>query len=300
MKNKTILTFYVLIGLLLSIGLANALDINVDNYYPTPVQAGEYFTIWIRVTNNENNPVENSAIRFKESYPFSLDPTEQSEVVISKLDAKSAVTKRFKVRVDEQAKEGDNSIAFEYKDCAGCLWKEKTMPITVVESQTSFDVVLQEITTEGVFIAIANIGKNPANAITVSIPEQENFKTDMTSAAIVGNLESGDYTITSFKVSPTQRGTAEKQDLTVQIDYTDPFGTRRTAVKQVSVNPASLIGVGSTTDTTGTRTFGAGGSMGTTSFLGNTWFWVSVVLAILLMVGQVRKFLGRRRTSKKL
>lgn len=299
MKNKIILIISVLACLAFSMGLASALDITVDNYYPTPVQAGEYFTIWIRAMNNEDNIVENSVIKFKDSYPFYLDPTEQKEVTIDKLEAKSAVTKRFKVRVDEQAKEGDNSIVFEYKDCAGCEWKEKSMPITVVESQTSFDVVLQEITTEGVFIAIANIGKNPANAITVSIPEQENFKTDLTSAAIVGNLESGDYTITSFKISSKQRGTNEKQDLSVQIDYTDPFGTRRTAIKHVSLNPASLSG--STTTGTTSGSFSTRTSTGTTSgVLKNTWFWVSVALAILLAIGPVRKLFGRRRVSKRL
>ncbi|MEM4244587.1 MAG: hypothetical protein QW404_02540 [Candidatus Nanoarchaeia archaeon] len=298
MKKKITSTFLVLTAMLLSIGLVNALDINVDNYYPTPVQAGEYFTIWIRVSNNENNAVQNSAIRFKESYPFSLDPTEEPEIVIDTLNAKSAVTKRFKVRVDEQAKEGDNSIVFEYKDCAGCQWKEKTMPITVVEAQTSFDVVLQEITTEGVFIAIANIGKNPANAITVSIPEQENFMTELTSASIVGNLESGDYTIVSFKISPKQRGVSEKKELTVQVDYTDPFGARRTAIKQILVNPATLSG-SAMTGTAGT--FAGRTSTGTTSsFLKNTWFWVSVALAILLVIGPVRKLLGKRRLSKRI
>jgi len=299
MKNKIAL-ISVLIGILISAGLVSALDISVDNYYPTPVQAGEYFTLWIRVMNNEDNAVENSAIRFKDSYPFSLDPTEQGEIIISKLEARSAVTKRFKVRVDEQAKEGDNSILFEYKDCASCLWKEKSMSVTVVEAQTNFDVVLQEITTEGVFIAIANIGKNPANAITVSIPEQEDFKTDLTSAAIVGNLESGDYTITSFKVSPKQRGATEKMELSVQIDYTDPFGTRRTAIKQVSLNPATLSGLSTNTgSTTGTRNFS--GSAGTSSgLLTNTWFWVSVVLAVILAVGQARRLFGKRRLSRRL
>lgn len=297
--KKIIITFYALIAMILGMSIVNALDITVDNYYPTPVQAGEYFTIWIRVMNNEDNLVENPAIRFKDSYPFSIDPTEQREITINKLEAKSAVTKRFKVRVDELAKEGDNSIAFEYKDCAGCLWKEKTMPITVVESQTSFDVVLQEITTEGVFIAIANIGKNPANAITVSIPEQENFKTDLTSAAIVGNLESGDYTITSFKISPIQRGTTGKQELSVQIDYTDPFGTRRTAIKQVSINPTTLSGI-STTGTTSGGSFTRGSTSTTSGIMTNTWFWVSVALAILLIIWPVRKLFGKKRLPKKI
>jgi len=294
MKNKIILIFFVLISSFLSMSLVNALDISIENYYPTPVEAGGYFTVWIRVMNNEDNIVENTGIRFKESYPFSLDPTEQKEITINKLEAKSSITKQFKIRVDKEAKEGGNDIAFEYKACAGCVWEEKSMSITVVEFQTMFDTVLQEITTEGTFIAIANIGKNPANGITISIPEQEYFKTDLISASIVGNLESGDYTIVAFKILPKQKGIDEQKELVVQIDYTDPFGVRRTTIKKVLLNPSSLSRISASGTGLQTRT-GAQTTSIFSSLLTNMWFWVSLILGIILLIKPIKRLYRRLR-----
>jgi len=277
MKNKFIVIAFIFFSIMLSTILVNAIDISVENYYPTPAEAGDYFTVWLKALNREDFKVEKPVIRLKASYPFSLDPGEQQEVVVDEIEAKSSVTRSFKIRVDKQAKEGNNTISFEYKDCEGCVWQEKTMAITVVEFQTMFDVVLQEINSEGVFIAVANIGKNPANAVTVSIPEQDYFTTDLISASIVGNLDSGDYTIAGFKILSKQRNIREKQDLFVQIDYTDPFGTRRTVVEKVLLNPSSLSGVSS--NFTGTQFTGTQGrNTQSSSFLTNIWFWVSLVL----------------------
>jgi hypothetical protein len=284
--------------MILSTGwVSAAIGISVDNYYPTPVEAGDYFIIWLKVTNEGDNVIEDGAIRFKQTYPFSLDPGEEKEKILSGLEQKGVVIQRFRVRVDKEAKEGENYIAFEYKDCSGCVWKEKNIPITVIEFQTMFDVVLQEVTSEGVFIAIANIGKNPANAITVSIPEQEFFKTDLTSASIVGNLESGDYTIAAFKILPNQRGVNEKKELFVKLDYTDPFGIRRSVVKQILLNPSSLIG----TSVAGEETqFGSSRRGQGSSLLTNFWFWASVVLIILLFRNQLKKIYRRLRRSKRI
>ncbi len=283
MKNKIVLIFLALFSIILVSSLVNAIDVSVENYYPTPVEAGDYFTVWIKVTNYGESPAENSAVRFKQSFPFTLDPGEEEEKIIDKLEQKGAVTKRFKIRVDKEAKEGDNDLTFEYKDCGGCIWKKISMPITVIEFQTMFDVVLQELNAEGVFIAIANIGKNPANAITVSIPEQEFFKTDLTSASIVGNLGSGDYTMVGFKILPKQKTTKEKQELFVQIAYTDPFGVRRTIVEQVLLNPSSLSRV--SMDEMQAR----GGMRQKPSLLKNIWFWAFIILLILALRKKILK-----------
>ena len=280
--------------MILSIGFVNAIDISVENYYPSPVEAGDYFTIWLRITNHEDTSTEGSSVRLKQTYPFSLDPGEEDTVIINELGPNTGVTKSFKVRVDKEAKEGDNNLAFEYKDCSGCVWKERSMPITVIEFQTAFEVVLQEISSEGVFIAIANIGKNPANAVTVSIPEQDNFRTDLVSASIVGNLDSGDYTIAAFKILPKQMDSRETQELFVQIDYTDPFGVRRNVVKQILLNPSSLSRTG----------LGENGMQGRvisgqeSKFYTNIWFWVSIVLIIFLLRKRIRKIYRKRRGLK--
>ena len=234
-------------------------------------------------------------------YPFSLDPGEDEEIVISQLKSGGYDTTiiKFKIRIDATAKEGENQIEFQYKDCLNCGWVKKEISVAVVESQTTFDVVLQEVTSEGVFIAIANIGKNPANAVTVRIPEQEDFRTKLVSASIVGNLASGDYTIVGFQIVPKsqlqtqstqgsqtrkiQTNITQEKELSVQIDYTDPLGVRRSIIKKVLLNPASLslMSSGLTTQTT---THIMGGNQ--TSFFSGTWFWISIAL-LVIMIGRV-------------
>lgn len=306
MRNKKILTtFFVILAFVLGLGMVSAIDVSIDNYYPAPVEAGEYLNVWLKVTNRGNAEAQNAVVKLKQSFPFSLDPGEPEEIVISSIKGGGFVIEKFKIRVDGGAAEGENKLIFQYADYKGGEWKEKTMPITVIESQTSFDVVLQELNEEGVFIAIANIGKNPANAVTIRIPEQEDFKTQTVSASIVGNLASGDYTLVGFKIIPkseTQRTmpsedvsaeerqqmrqqvASEDQSLLIQIDYTDPLGIRRTIFKEIPLNPATLLSVSSELGTAmGTRGFNRT-TTSATSFLSNTWFWISIGL-IALMIG---------------
>ncbi|MBU2639119.1 MAG: hypothetical protein KKG75_00240 [Nanoarchaeota archaeon] len=293
--------FLILISVVLNLSFVNALDVAVENYYPTPVEAGDYFNVWLKVTNREEAAVEGAVVQFKPSFPFSLDPGEEEQIVIDKVNAKSSVTKKFKIRVDKEAKEGENTIAFSYKDCSGCVWKEINMPITVIEYQTMFDIVLQEMNTDGVFFAIANIGKNSANAVTIRIPEQEFFRTDLISASIVGNLDSGDYTIVGFKISPVDKMNEEKE-LFIQIDYTDPFGVRRSVVKQIMINPSSLLrasgGVADTGSSSVPTGFNRAGMQQQSSFYTNVWFWTSIVLAILLFRKKISVIYKKIRKEK--
>src|SRR3990167_4157646 len=106
MKNKTILALLALFSVMLSSSIANAIEVSIENYYPTPVEAGNYFNVWLKISNREVSPVVKSSVNFKPSYPFSLDPGEEKEIVIDTLGPGSSVTKNFKIRVDKEAKEG--------------------------------------------------------------------------------------------------------------------------------------------------------------------------------------------------
>jgi len=313
MKNRIFLALSTILIFILGLVSVSAIDISVDNYYPTPVEAGDYVNVWLKVSNRGSNDVEKATIMLEQSYPFSLDPGEPTEIVIEKISAESFTIQKFKIKVDAAAVEGDNTLTFKYSDFAGSPWKSKSIPITVVESQTTFDVVLQEVTEEGIFIAVANIGKNPANAVTVRIPEQEDFKTNMVSASIVGNLESGDYTLVSFDISGkgvqktltdetkdnsksgfdrSQMNFDDKKDLSVQIDYTDPLGLRQSVFKAISLSPTALNMASLSSDSLKSGKMGADGN--SSSFFSGTWFWISIVLTVLL----VWKFWKGRRKKR--
>lgn len=304
MKNKVILlTLVMLLG---DLFFVSAIDVSVDNYYPTPVAAGDYFNIWLKVVNKDNSESSDVTVKLKPNYPFSVDPGDEGGVTLSKIPEGGFSLAKLKVRVDSGAMEGDNSLTFQYKDCPSCVWKEKTVSVTVQETQTNFDVVLQELSEDGVYLAIANIGKNAANAVTVRIPEQDDFKTGTISSSIVGNLESGDYTIVSFTITsksnnmrtgqiPSEKtkqidetvntnltdnspeSSNKETYLTVQIDYTDTSGIRRTDIEKIELDSSVL-----TTSSLSSSLPSTSGTMANrsnqTNMFKNVWFWGVVVL----------------------
>jgi hypothetical protein len=90
------------------------------------------------------------------------------------------------------------------------------------------------------------------------VPKQEGFTTSGAIANIVGNLDSGDYTLVTFDISksisrePGSNVTIVSQDdtITIEISYTDTLGIRRTVDKEVyysfggpsMMNTSSLAG----------------------------------------------------------
>ena len=90
-------------------------------------------------------------------------------------------------------------------------------------------------------IAIANTGKNTANSAVVRIPEQTDFRVTGSDGQMVGNLESGDYTITSFSVSAMPNNNKESQTLLFDIYYTDNIGERRIVNMELPLNAATAF-----------------------------------------------------------
>lgn len=199
-------------------------------YEPYPANPGEYFDIWIQATLGRSTDY----VKFElvEEFPFSVDDNENTTRIYE--DFSGEVLIHYKVRVDENAVEGINPLKVKIitskVSTSGII---SSFDINIAEAQTDFDLVIQDSTTSEVSIAIANIGKNTANSMIVRIPDQEGYIVSGTNGQMVGNLESGDYSIVSFSVSQIGKSAS---DLTVEIDYTDSIGERRTVLKQVQIN----------------------------------------------------------------
>jgi hypothetical protein len=102
----------------------------------------------------------------------------------------------------------------------------------VVAGTTNFEISYQE--TLGSFsLNVLNIGVNPANSVTVSLPRQKNFSTTGSSSAVLGNLNSGDYTSAIFQIAKIA---GAGNSLEVDIQYTDTSGQRHTITKFLPVD----------------------------------------------------------------
>jgi hypothetical protein len=223
------------------------LSLVLVNQDPSSANPGEYVNLLFKIENKGTGDAKNVTLELTPEYPFSLDPGTSPITDIGTINGlqggNDAFLVKYKVKVDKDAINGENEIKLEYSE-SDINHYTQAFNVIVANSRTDFDVVAQDSTT----LAIANIGDNTAQSVIVRIPDQPNFRVNGTSATIIGNLNSGDYTLATFQIFSTRTSNVSSNitsnipsgtssgpsDLTVEISYTDILGIRRTVDKNVS------------------------------------------------------------------
>lgn len=140
----------------------------------------------------------------------------------------------------------------------------------VVAGITDFD--LSYVETLGSFsLNVVNVGVSTASAVAVNLPRQKNFSVTGSSAAVLGNLNPGDYTSAPFQVAKTP---GAGNGLEIEIQYTDTSGQRHTITKSLTVVPSAA----------GTQSGTARGTGGTNYLL-----WFLAGLAVIVIYWQRKK-----------
>ena len=335
MKNNFLIIAALFLIFLLNLSLTTAdtasctPEIKIINQDPNPVTAGSYVKVVFELSHLAEC-INGLEVKLNSEYPFSLDPGYESIQSIEKSfyirDYSSVWDVPYKVRVDDSALTGDYNLELLYHSGTNIDFNSlysfsigRYFNITISNSQTNFDAVIQEVSGSDVSIAIANIGKYTANSVVVRIPEQESFRASGIDGQMVGNLESGDYTIVGFSISPKgavsrnisrTNFTANPQTLSnklkFDIYYTDNIGERRVVNMTLPLNMgnSSMIGAG-----------GAGNFAGTRKTSSSSWSnWYTLIIILALLAGtyfihkkypkQTKDFLNKikskiKRVSKK-
>ncbi len=87
-------------------------DVNLLKTEPVPVKTGEYADVWVEVVNNDTDPAENVTVEFEPTYPFSVDPDEETSWKFREIDGFEENQVHLQVRVDENAVEGESELKF--------------------------------------------------------------------------------------------------------------------------------------------------------------------------------------------
>jgi hypothetical protein len=234
---------------------------------------------------------------------------------IKYLDVGDSKELQYQVIADTNADAGlyELDLTLKYDDPISNEQKEiDTIAGVYVGGGTDFDVAFSESSAGQTSFTIANVGSNPAFSVSVIVPQQDNWRVSGSNSMIIGNLNTGDYTVASFNLQSsqmrsgfnqtranngqtppsdqnaaqfqTQRSTANT--LKVQIAYTDTMGKRDIIEKDVTINPTSLMA--STTDPTAS----AAVPSSVAAFRGrrqqsffSKYKWYMLVLIILIIVG---------------
>jgi len=206
--------------------------LEVTSVKPSSLRLGEKVNMTFTILNRGSD-ITNAIFTWVSTDGALLPIGSTNRVVIPAISANSYYEISSEVIASPTAVPGIHpiSISVQYLDKSGINQTVTSVTGIEVSGETDFDVSLQDYTSGTATLAVTNIGSTTAYSTVVSIPVQQSFRTVGASSSVVGNLNAGDYTLTSFQLVPTRANATEK--LTVEISYTDLLGVRRTVQKDV-------------------------------------------------------------------
>ncbi len=95
------------------------IDVTMINHEPDPAEAGRYVTVRFKIENTGGETAQDVVAELLPKYPFSLDPGESAVKYIGSVRSRqvgdTGVIIDYRLKVDENALEGDNEIELRYK-----------------------------------------------------------------------------------------------------------------------------------------------------------------------------------------
>lgn len=224
-------------------------------YEPYPVQAGEWFDLWVKVQNTGAEDAKNARFELQSKYPFSVDPVSavQTQGVIlgtanayridQTYDASEAVLK-FRVKVADNAPSGESTIQLATSPGGTTSGFVYDLPIIIGKTKTDFDLSMSAADSHGSSFTITNVGEAAANTVIVKIADESEWQAAADAVHTIGNLDIGDSTKITIQNMP--QSTTNQVHLT--ISYTDDAGTRRELTRAVPAIHAANSSATSTFD----------------------------------------------------
>jgi hypothetical protein len=278
-KNGILLIVLSLIILPILSAAPCEISVSMINQDPYPAIPGDYVKIVFQIDGIAN--AECGIVKFglKESYPISLDPNATNEVVINsgtfQRKYSSFYLATYKLRIDENAIEGDNPIEVYYSSNSGAeLLKE--FDIYVEDTRADFEVYIKDYNyvDKILNIEILNIENVDIQALTIEIPKQDEINLKGSNRVIVGDLDSNEYTSAEFETTFPE----DEADVRLKMIYTDSINVRREIEKTVHFDSSYFVDRNSKS------------SSGT---------WIYIVLALIIIWIIYRK-IRKNKIKKKL
>tara|TARA_Y100000310_G_scaffold163491_1_gene163299 strand:+ start:12084 stop:12950 length:867 start_codon:yes stop_codon:yes gene_type:complete len=237
MKESLKLIFGIYLSIIF-ISLVSAscnLEVSMINQDPYPAVPGDYVKIVFQVKGVENAECGKVTFSLLEKYPLSFDPDTESTIEISAgtstKDYQSFLMVPYKVRVDENALDGDNPIEVSFSNSISeDSYLTKQFDLNIEDVKANFEIFVKnyDYLTNILTFEILNIADSDIEALTLEIPKQEGIIIKGANKNILGDLDSNEYTTADFEAIPNEG------NFQTTIYYTDKTGTRRTSEKTVS------------------------------------------------------------------
>jgi len=142
---------------------------------PITISSGDYFDLYIKVDNIGSDDATNVEIEFIDNYPFTVENGKVEDIGILGTNKDYIFT--YKVRVDENAIEGVNTLKIKYT-ADGFTYGEKEFDVTVEDDKANLVVgsiessplnLIADIDDAELTVNIQNVGESKAKLVSAQI-----------------------------------------------------------------------------------------------------------------------------------
>ncbi len=257
-NNKKII-FYLILS---SILLLNIFTIKVEglfsdfykikitmvNQQPDQAEAGRYVTVRFKIENEGGENAEDVTLELLPNYPFSLDPGKSPLQYIGSVYSRQigdvGVIIDYRLKVDENALEGDNEIELRYKIKNGAWVKLEPFYINIKPHDILLGIanidapkMIEPGKTSRVDINLKNLALTFVKDIKIKLDlSSVPFATvDSTNKKIIKQMEANSSAKVSFDLMAESNADSKLYKIPIEIEFLDRLGTRYTTNETVGL-----------------------------------------------------------------
>ena len=274
-EQRTIRSALTVLALLMILALAaapaEAISVKLMKYDPYPANAGEYVTVWIKIENpGLGSPSEDVQLRVVPEYPFSLEPGETGLEKIGMLSMNDFALFDFRLRVDEDAIDGKNTLKVEYRDSVDAVWSEVELSLEVESDRVDFEIAdIDSVPLRlkpgdddaKITVEIQNIGDGDAECVKsrLTLPTGFDASDSYSDIANLGTVTADASSQAIFYIDVDESVQPGEHIATITIDYMDKDSDEykeETLDLRIPVKETPLFEIVSSEITPGTLTVG--------------------------------------------
>jgi len=195
--------FIVSLVLLATIAFVGAFDVSVNNYDPTPAEAGKTVNVWFKVENPDLDKVErNVVLELVPQDDLELAPGEDSEKRIGLLQPGSSQIVQFRLLVQDDAFKGAHIVEAKLISDDSSFQKDLTLEV-IDKDFKEVDLSIGNIQSDPtrikpddenvkLVVTILNLGDGRAQGVRaelVNLPEGIAFSESYSGTALIGNID---------------------------------------------------------------------------------------------------------------
>jgi len=299
----------------LSLDLKSKESAEVIHIDQTMLVPGKQSSLKFTINNVGNAPLRDLTFSWANDEKIILPVGSDNTKYIKYIDIGNGSELQYQVMADTNAQPGlyKLNLYLTYEDSMSNQTKTiSTFAGVYVGGGTDFDVAFSDNSNSQMSFTVANIGSNPANSVSVVIPDQPGWSVSGSNSVIIGNLNKGDYTVASFKLQSlisnmtSQNGAARNNTnfqgrsmqrsmngssdtVHMQIAYTDTMGVRNVVDKYVKIGSQNMVSADGQAGFQGRR-----GAAQQTSVVSNNMLYIFGMVVLVGAVVVHKKYKSRK------